>query len=187
MGKVSSERQRRFEAIYREHRLEVLAYCTCRLTPADAADTCAEIFPVAWRRLDDIPLAPKTLPYLFGIAARVISNQRRTLHRRSRLDARLGALGIAPAPDPSVVVVQDSRDREVLAAVRRLKPTDREIVMLYAWEDLPRDVIAEMMGPTRAAVDQRIHRSYQRLARILEPVLDRHAISSPPIAKEGGA
>jgi DNA-directed RNA polymerase specialized sigma24 family protein len=99
MGKVSSERQRRFEAVYREHRLQVLAYCTRRLTPADAADTCAEVFLVAWRRFDDVPLAPKTLPYLYGIAARVISNQRRTLHRRYRLDVRLGALGIVPPSD----------------------------------------------------------------------------------------
>jgi DNA-directed RNA polymerase specialized sigma24 family protein len=95
MGKVSSERQRRFEAVYREHRLEVLAYCTRHLTQADAADTRAEAFLVAWRRFDQLPLPPQTLPYLYGIAARVISNQRRTLWRRSRLDARLGSLGIA--------------------------------------------------------------------------------------------
>jgi DNA-directed RNA polymerase specialized sigma24 family protein len=42
----------------------------------------------------------------------------------------------------------------VVAAVNRLKPKDREIVKLYAWEDLPRDIIAEMMGMTRAAIDQ---------------------------------
>ena len=59
MGNVSSERQRRFEEVYREHRIEALAYCTRRLTPADAADTCAEAFLVAWRRLDDIPLPPR--------------------------------------------------------------------------------------------------------------------------------
>jgi hypothetical protein len=55
--------------------------------------------------------------------------------------------------------IDDERNDRVIAAVRRLKPKDREIVMLYAWEDLPRDTIAEMMGMTGAAVDQRIYRA----------------------------
>jgi RNA polymerase sigma-70 factor (ECF subfamily) len=66
-------------------------------------------------------------------------------------------------------VAQSAHHQEVVAAVRRLKPKDREIVMLYAWEDLSRETIAEMMGMTRSALDQRIHRANQRLARILEP------------------
>jgi DNA-directed RNA polymerase specialized sigma24 family protein len=56
--------------------------------------------------------------------------------------------------------------------------------MLYAWEDLSRETIAEVMGMTRSAIDQRIHRANQRLARMLEPTMT--AASSPPIAQEGG-
>ena len=187
MGKtVRSGTGTRFESIYREHRLPVLAYCMRRTQPSDAADACSETFLVALRRIDDIPPPPETLPYLYGIAARVVSNQLRALHRRSRLDQKLGNLAVAPPADPSALIVQSSRDEEVIAAVRKLKPKDREIVMLYAWEDLTRDVIAEMMGMTRAAVDQRIHRSYQRLGRILDPTLEKRAIKSPPIAGKGG-
>jgi RNA polymerase sigma-70 factor (ECF subfamily) len=175
-----------FESIYEEHRLRVLAYCMRRTRSADAADACAETFLVAWRRIDDIPPPPETLPYLYGIAGRVLSNQVRTLHRRSRLEAKLRNLGVAPPADPALLIVQSSRDQEVVAAVGKLKPKDREIVMLYAWEDLPRDAIAEMMGMTRAGIDQRIHRSYQRLARMLEPVMETRAINSPPIAEKGG-
>jgi RNA polymerase sigma factor (sigma-70 family) len=175
-----------FESVYGEHRLRVLAYCMRRTNSADAADACAETFLVAWRRADDIPPPPKTLPYLYGIAGRVLSNQLRALHRRSRLDAKLRNLGVAPPVDPAALIVQSARDQEVAAAVQKLKPKDREIVMLHAWEDLPRDTIAAMLGMTRAAVDQRIHRSYQRLARTLEPILDTRAVNSPPIAEKGG-
>ena len=183
MSRVSSAEQQRFEDLYEKHRLEVLAYCTRRLGRIDAADACSETFLVAWRRLDDLPPPPKTLPYLYGIAGKVVSNQFRSLRRRGRLDARLTALGVSVAPDPSVLVVQSSHDQEVVAAVRKLKPKDREIVMLYAWEDLPRETIAEMMGMTRSALDQRIHRANQRLARILAPKIH----STPPtIAQEGG-
>jgi DNA-directed RNA polymerase specialized sigma24 family protein len=55
--------------------------------------------------------------------------------------------------------------------------------MLYAWEDLPREDIAEIMGMTKTAVDQRIHRAYKKLARVLEPLTD--PIPSPPVAEEG--
>ena len=80
---------------------------------------------------------------------------------------------------------QGEREDDVLSVLRRLKPKDREIVMLSAWEDLPRDTIAEMMGTTRAAIDQRIHRSHQRLAQLLAPALEQ-APMAPPITKAGG-
>jgi len=149
-----------FESLYEEHRLPVLACCMRRTRAADAGDACSETFLVSWRRRDDIPPPPKTLSHLYGIASRVLSNQLRSLHRRSRLEEKLNRLGVTPPADPAVLVVQSSRDREVVAVVNRLNPKDREIVMLYAWEDLARDAIAEMMGMTRAAIDQRLHRYY---------------------------
>ena len=168
MGHAAGAEERRvFAGLYEVHRLHVLAYCVRRTSRADAADACSETFLVAWRRLDELPDEPDTLPYLYGIAHRVLGNQFRSLQRRSRLDAKLRELGVADPVDAGVVVLQSARDRQVVAAIRRLKPVDREILMLSAWEGLPRSVIAEMMGMTKAAVDQRIHRSYERLARML--------------------
>jgi RNA polymerase sigma-70 factor (ECF subfamily) len=186
MAEVPPTRTSHFEALYQQNWPHVMAYCLRRTRSADAPDACAETFLVAWRRLDDIPPPPGTLPYLYGIAGRVLSNQLRALRRRSRLDAKLRNLGVAPPVEPSTLVFQSARDQEVVTAVNQLKPKDREIVMLYTWEDLPRDTIAEMVGMTRAAVDQRIHRAYQKLARSLEPLTEVRAINSPPIAKKGG-
>ena len=106
---VTSDAQRRFETLYDAHRLEVLADCARRVRAAQAGDACAETFLVAWRRMDAVPPPPKTLPYLYGIAARVIANQRRTLHRRSRLHHRLSALGVTPPADPCLLYVQGER------------------------------------------------------------------------------
>jgi len=85
-----------------------------------------------------------------------------------------------------LVVVQRADDKVVTDAVRRLKPVDREIVMLDVWEGLSRAEIADVMGMTRAAVDQRIHRAYQKLSRALVPVLETSLLNSPPAAEEGG-
>ena len=187
MGKFPSDDDRKyFESLYEEYRLQVLAYCARRTTSTDAADICSETFLVVWRRLRDIPRPPETLPYIYGIARRQLTNQMRTIHRRSRLEAKLQSLGVATVPDPSTVVLQSARNQEVVAAVRRLKPKDREIVMLVAWEELSRAVIAQMMGMTKTAVDQRIHRSYRRLAQILDPALIPSIPTSPPVAEKGG-
>ena len=175
----------RFEAMWRDHRHHVLAYCLRRASSADAEDACAETFLVVWRRIDEIPLAPRTLPCLYGIARRTLSNQSRAFYRRGRLHTKLTNLGMAPAADPMLVVVQSADDKVVTDAVRQLKPVDREIVMLDVWEDLSRTEIAEVLGMTRAAVDQRIHRAYQKLSRALEPVLEISPLNSPPIAEEG--
>lgn len=183
---VTAEEQR-FRTLYDAHRLEVLAYCARRVSTAEAADACSETFLVAWRRIDDVPLPPRSLPYLYGIAGRVIANQRRTLRRRARLHERLSALGVTPPADPCVLYLQSEQDLRVVAAVRRLPPNDREILMLEAWEDLPRDEIGEIMGLTRAAVDQRIHRSHQRLARVLRSAVETRAAFAPLRAEEGGA
>jgi len=174
----------RFETIWSEHRLQVLAYCLRRISGADAEDACAETFLVVWRRLDETPPPPKTLPWIYGIARRVLSNQNRAFHRRGRLHERLTYLGVSPSYDPVDFVVQGADDRRVAEAVNRLKPTDREIVRLDAWEDLTREEISEVMGMTRAAVDQRIHRAYERLSRVLAPTIS--PIHSPPVPEKGG-
>ena len=180
---VDTERRARFETIWAQHSLKVRAYCIRRVASHDADDVCSEIFLVIWRRIDEIPPPPKTLLYIYGIAGKVVSNHTRSFRRKSRLDEKLRNLGVAPPVDPALLVVQSSDDVDVATAVRNLSPKDREIVMLYAWEDLPRNDIAEIMGMTKSAVDQRIHRSYQRLARALEPLIK--PIPSPPIAEEG--
>jgi RNA polymerase sigma-70 factor (ECF subfamily) len=176
----------RFEAIWREHRHQVLAYCLRRASSADAEDACAETFLVVWRRIDEIPPAPKTLPCLYGIAHKTLSNQTRAFHRRGRLHTKLTNLGITPAADPMLVVVQSADDRVVIDAVRRLKAIDQEIVMLDVWEGLSRSEIADVIGMSRAAVDQRIHRAYQKLSRALVPVLETIPSISPPVAEERG-
>lgn len=184
---ITGRQREAFEQLYEEYRLQVLAYCTRRVRPGEAADACSETFLIAWRRLEDIPPPPQTLPYLYGIAGNVVHNHLRSMRRRGRLDAKLKHLGEEPAADPSTVVVRRERDAEVERAVRQLRPKDREIVMLYAWEDLSRETIAEMMDLSKAAVDQRIHRAYKRLARTLGPVETPPTLISPPIAEEGGA
>jgi RNA polymerase sigma-70 factor (ECF subfamily) len=119
--------ERRFAAVYRQHYAAVLAYFLRRCsTPADAADATAESFAIAWRRLDDLP-RDDSLPWLYGVARRVLANQRRGERRRTRLQQRLSDAFETAAPnsdDPAVALGE---------ALERLSADDRELLILTAW------------------------------------------------------
>ena len=75
--------------VYERYAADIAAYALRRSAAADAADVVADTFLVAWRRRGDIPAEPKTLPWLYGVARRVLANQRRSRNRRTRLHDRL--------------------------------------------------------------------------------------------------
>ncbi len=156
-----------FRQCYEKHYRDVLAYCRRRVGASDGEDAAAEVFAVAWRRIDDLPDDGKAKAWLFGIAYRVIGHRWRSLRRYSRLTQRVGGItDIAPgSEDPETIVVQRAQDRRVREAARRLRLADQEILRLAGWEELPHADIAEVLGISVAAVDQRFHRAKKRLAR----------------------
>src|SRR5262245_53244355 len=94
--RADSERRRRFDALFETYKLDVSAYCSWRLgSPADTEDAVAEVFLVAWRRLDDAPPDGAAKVWLFAIARRVVANQRRS---RQRVDALRQRVAREPAP-----------------------------------------------------------------------------------------
>ena len=100
MGEILERtREDRFEELFREHYGAVRGYAL-RRAPADLAqDAVSETFLVAWRRLDDVPA--DALPWLFGVARRVLANQRRSADRSSALERRLAVTGTsAGSNDP---------------------------------------------------------------------------------------
>ena len=160
------ERQARFEHLYDQASLQVLGYALRRAgSPEDAADVVSETFLIAWRRLDEVPTGDEARLWLYGVARRVLANQRRGQQRRERLNARLrdevavvSARAMAERPAP---------DSTVMAALAGLEETDRELITLVAWEGLDRDQIATMLGCSRATVRVRLHRARHRLATLL--------------------
>ena len=90
------EPEARFEAIYRAYADAVHAYARRRTAVAAADDVVSETFLVVWRRLPDVPDAP--LPWLLGIARRVLANRRRSESRNEALTHRLA--GTEPLAHP---------------------------------------------------------------------------------------
>ncbi len=156
----------RFQEVYATHARAVLGYALRRADPEDAADVVAETFLVALRRPGELPPEPGTLPWLYGVARRVLANQRRGTARRSDLGARLrhDLVAAAPAtPDPADVVAVEEDARRLLAG---LHDRDREILELAAWEGLEPREIAEVLGLTPNAARLRLSRARAALSQM---------------------
>jgi len=175
MAEGHEERVERFRVLYDAAYPRVAAYALRRArTREDALDVVAETMLIAWRRLDEIPDGPRRLPWVFAVARRVLANHYRAAGRQERLVERAAAHPAAPAPEFDLV-------HEALA---RLRPDDREILTLSAWDDLDNGEIAAVLGYTPAAVAVRLHRARRRLGRELSR-LGLRAPEAEPVQSAG--
>jgi RNA polymerase sigma-70 factor, ECF subfamily len=150
----------RLEELFHAHAPAVRAYALRRTDPASADDVVMEVFVVACRRLEAVPEEP--LPWLIGCARRVLANQRRGLRRSDALVSRIGAaLDDAGPREPGGT---ERLDR----ALSALNESDRELLLLNAWEDLDGAALATALGCSRTAAAVRLHRARRRLAAAYE-------------------
>jgi RNA polymerase sigma factor (sigma-70 family) len=167
-------REQRFEELFREHYGAVRGYALRRIPGDLAQDVVSETFLVAWRRLDDVPA--DALPWLYGVARRVVANQRRSADRGTALERRVAANAAANAR--STDIGEGLGEGEIVrAALARLSDRDREALMLVAWHGLSGARAARAAGCTRAAFAVRLHRARARL----RVELDSPAPPAPPI------
>ena len=131
------------------HHRAVRAYALRRGAGASADDVVAETFLVAWRRLEAIGEDP--LPWLFGVARRVLSNERRGERRRLALFDRLIGFHGPPAFEPMRAL-----DERLAGAVAGLSVTEREALLLVAWEGLSPERAARAVGCSAADVRLRM-------------------------------
>lgn len=162
-----------FRRIYEANVRAVLAYARRRTSEDDANDVVADTFLVAWRRLDRVPAAEQARPWLYGVARRVLADQRRAAQRRTRLQQRLAGL-------PSEVSEWDPPDDageagSIRKALTRLKPADEEVLKLSSWEELSNSEIATVLGCSTNAAAIRLHRARRRFAAALADVAAQQA------------
>src|SRR6478752_7122529 len=134
MGASRSGGRERFELLYGQLYAPISGYVVRRVgNPEDAAEVIAETFATLWRRLDSCPTGEEVRPWLFGVARRVLANQRRGERRRGALAERLMV-----ELDLAGVAVPAASDGRVARAFAALSESDREVLALLAWEELTR-------------------------------------------------
>jgi len=152
----------RFERTFRRAYPEIAAYCRRRCPPGEADDAATEVFAIAWRRREDLPPEPEDRLWLFGVARRVVANHARAARRREGLLRRLRDEPVRHSPG------DEATAETVRQALRELSPSDREMLLLSAWEGLAVAEMAIVLGVPARVVSVRLHRARKRLARVLE-------------------
>ena len=167
---VSSESgvtpEERFEAMFDEYYRAVARYLRTRgHTAADADDLIAGTFEVAWRQIDKLPQGREALPWLLAVARNLSRNHRRKSQREASLAQGLGTVTVPWAELP---IEDRAASAEVMAALARLKPVDRDLVMLVAWDELSPSEAGQVLGLRPVTARSRLHRARQRLSALLQ-------------------
>ena len=174
----------KFRSLYEENYADVRDYCLRRVGTEDGNDAAAEIFIIAWHKLDRVPEGKRGRLWLFGVARNIVAHQHRTRFKAKRLQNKLERTTVRPTDERTTeaVVVRRSQDEAVMAALDGLKPDDRELIRLKMWEELTHAEIGEVFGISAHAVDMRVQRVGKKLARSLQ---QQPAIRPQPITKGG--
>jgi RNA polymerase sigma factor (sigma-70 family) len=163
MKSTSSEEREAFRRLFETAYRPLLAYALRRSADHPAAeDVVGETLLVAWKRRRDMPTGVDTLPWLYGVARRVLANQRRAAQRRRRLEGAMAPL-TRRSVDPDETAELAAATRAVVAASQRLGEPDQEVLRLAAWEGLSQRDIAVSLGCSENAAALRLYRARQRL------------------------
>ena len=133
----------------------------------------AETFLVALRRLDEVPDEPSTRAWLYGVARRVLANQRRGDVRRSHLGERLRDQLVTSLPDHADPVVAAPTPTRLLGGLAR--PTARCSSCRLGGPRAPRDRRGARLSP--GAVRVRLNRARRprvTVRRRRTPLHDTH-------------
>ena len=133
-------------------------------------DVAQETFIAAWSQLDRLRDAVRLRPWLCGIARNLARNARKRTWRE-----QVTEIGEPPASDASPFddAARGEVEQVVRAALEKVPPRYREILVLYYRENQPIREIADTIGISEAAVMQRLTRGRRYLAQSVEALVER--------------
>ncbi|WP_163163588.1 RNA polymerase sigma factor [Arthrobacter sp. Alg241-R88] len=155
--RVDSGRQKRFLAAHAACHDRVYRYFRRRTEdPATAEDLSAEVFRIAWeisRQHEDLSVL-----VVFGIAGNVLRNHRRSAARSANLLQHLE--GQRTHDEVAETTVRE--------AVDRLKPDDREVLLLTYWDGFTSSEVSDLLNVSATAIRMRLHRARKELSKLLQ-------------------
>lgn len=161
----SRGREQRFRDMYDASYADLLSFARRRVHPTHAEDVVGDVFLVAWRRLDDVPVdLSDARAWLFGVARKIIGNTRRREDRHDAVAVRLAEVGqdladVGQHQDLVACVV------DVAAAWPLLSATDQESIGLAVLDGLNGPEAAAVLGISPTAFRLRLSRARRALRR----------------------
>ncbi|MCM2577580.1 RNA polymerase sigma factor [Streptomyces meridianus] len=166
----SRERPETFAHLYDRYAADIHRYVARRLGDGVADDITAETFLAAFRHRARFDTSRHNArPWLYGIAAHLISRHRRTEVRGLRALARTGTDPVAEswADRADSRVTAQAAKAPLAAALAGLSPRDRHVLLLVAWADLTYQEVAEALDIPVGTVRSRLNRARRKVRTAL--------------------
>lgn len=154
----------RLTRLFERYAPRLRAYARRHAEAGEADDLVADAFVRALRRLDELPPDDADVwPWLVGTVRRLAANQRRRRATRDRYTfeaLRDGWRSTSVGSHEDAVAERE----ECLAALSALSESDRELILMTAWDGLSAAQAAQVLGIRPDALTVRLHRARRRLA-----------------------
>ena len=147
----------RFEALFQDNADLVRRYIARRHVGNDVDDLTADVFTLAWEKLDSLPPGFE-LAWLYRTAWNILSNE----HRKVRPIAT-ETVPDTPEPDFADDVIDDVRLKQCW---QQLSGKDREVLRLSAWEGLTGRELAHALGLSEGGASAALFRARGRLTEL---------------------
>lgn len=159
----NSDWEERVSRLVEDYQMELLRLCFIYLRDVSLAeDAVQETFIKAYKGLRAFRGESKERTWLCRIAINVCKDmRRRSWFRMIRREVPLGDLQFAAPP-------QEVSPSALLGAILHLPRKDREIILMYYYEDMKLAEIAEATGVSAATVCRRLDRARRQLKELLE-------------------
>jgi len=163
----------RFGELFDRHATSVFRYLVRRVGVDEADALLGEVFSLAFEKRARYDLErPLARPWLYGIATNLLAHHWRSEARRIRATACL--LARRQSGEDATDRLVDALDAEelwprVADAVAQLPAPERDVLLLYAWEDLGYEEIAAALDIPVGTVRSRLNRARTRLRELRAP------------------
>ncbi|WP_344770407.1 RNA polymerase sigma factor [Aeromicrobium panaciterrae] len=165
----SVEQPHVFTALFDRHARGIHRFIARRIGAVDAHDVVSQTFLVAFENRERYDAAfPSARPWLFGIASNVMRHHCRSEVRAWRAMAASG-IEVEPSFVDEVVDRVDFRAHgaAMAAVLADLHERDRDVLLLFAWEDFSYAEIAAALAIPVGTVRSRLHRARSQLQAAL--------------------
>ena len=169
--------QAAFLELYERHRLPVFRFAYRLLGSVEAAeDVTHDCFLSLIRKPRNFqPERASLRTYLFAAARNLTLKFFRGANREGSLDELTEEPRYSSRQEPLRMVLDEELANQVRNAVMSLPPLQREALVLFEYEDLSLNEIADVTESDVGAVKARLHRARQGLRSMLRPYLNANS------------
>ena len=169
LDRIAEGDREAFTDLYIRHRLPLLHYLLQFTSDRGLAEeVLQDTFVVVWQQAGAFEHRSRVQAWLFGIARRRLWKVVRRATPEILDDEVLETLP-APDPDPAQAVLSAAEYQDIAAAIERLSPMHREVLLLSYVHELTYQELAEILGVPMGTVKSRLSNAKRALRVLVAP------------------